>query len=380
MTKHNLVKFKNIYIEQASACSLSAKRALQIFPKNRIHFIKDKSELKNNPDMSAGQFNQSKKNLLLCSFKGRFFKRCPGARPGLICCNYFVLNLGQHCEMDCSYCYLQNLINFPFVVIYTNIEDALSELSEISTQMKDQKLRVGTGEITDSLSLDDISLHSARLVDFFKQHPHWTLEFKTKSSNVKNFVDREHGGNIIVSWSLNPEYIIKREEHGTASLKARLRSARLCRDRGFPVAFHLDPLIYHEGWEKHYSALVHQIVSLFKPGEVSHVSLGALRFQPQQRHLMRERFGMRSLITRGEYFKSKDGKLRYDSALRREMFRYMFSLFKEKDPRWNVFLCMEDKESWLTAAQGLPQNMERTKSLFNLRAVRAFYNNPPPPS
>ncbi|MDE0517966.1 MAG: hypothetical protein OXH36_00200 [Bdellovibrionales bacterium] len=373
MIKKNLIKqFQNIYVEEKSLDSESAKRAFQIFPQNRIHIIKDKSELKHLSNMSASQFNQSKKNLLLCTFKGKFFKRCPGARPGLICCNYFVLNLGQHCEMDCSYCYLQSLINFPFVTIYTNIEDALNELSGIASEMKDHKLRIGTGEITDSLSLDDITLYSTHLVNYFKQYPHWTLEFKTKSANIKNFVHKKHRGNIIVSWSLNPQYIVEKEEHGTASLKERLNAARLCRDKKFPVAFHLDPIIYHTEWEKNYSDMIQKITSLFKPEEVFHISLGALRFQPEQRHIMRERFGMESLVTKGEYFKSKDGKLRYDSQLRQKMFQFIFSKFKKHHPQWNIFLCMEDKENWLAATSQLPSKIEQTKDLFNLKSVRTF--------
>ena len=240
--------------------------------------------------------------------KEKFFKRCPGARPGLICCNYFVLNLGQHCEMDCSYCYLQNFINFPYIVIYTNIEQAFTELDNLATQMNHHKLRIGTGEITDSLSLDDLTHYSAKLVTYFKKHPQWTIEFKTKSDNVKNFVNQEHIGNAIVSWSINPQYIIEKEEHGTASLKDRLNAARLCRDNNFPLAFHLDPVVYHKNWKHNYTDLIEQITSLFQPNEVSHLSLGALRFQPEQRHLMRERFGMKSLITTGEYFKRSGRK------------------------------------------------------------------------
>ncbi len=372
--KLELKPFKNIYIEKDSLFSQSAQRVRQMFPKNCIHIIRDKSELKNISRMNADQFNQSKKNLLLCAFKGKFFKRCPGARPGLICCNYFVLNLGQHCEMDCSYCYLQDLINFPFVTIYTNIDSALKELSETAKALKNHKLRVGTGELTDSLSLDDITLYSKQLVSFFKQYPNWTLEFKTKSANVKNFIYQKHSGNVIVSWSLNPQYIITQEEHGTACLNDRLKAGRLCRDQGFPVAFHIDPIIYHKEWKKNYSNLVCQIISLFQPEEVFHISLGALRFQLEQRHLMRERFGMKSLVTKGEYFKSRDGKLRYDSELRQKMFRFIFSQFKKHSSNWNLFLCMEDKENWLAMANQLPSKIENTNTLFNLQSVRAFEN------
>ena len=367
------MQFTDIYIEKNSLESISAKRTFSLFPKDRIHIIEDKTDLKKQSTMSAEEFNKSKKQLLLCSFKGKFFKRCPGVRPGLMCCNYFILNLGQHCEMDCSYCYLQNLINFPYVTIYTNIQDALNELSLLMKQdgMDKQKLRIGTGELTDSLSLDDISLHSTALINFFKKVPAWTLEFKTKSNNIKNFINQEHAGNVIVSWSLNPQYIIEREEHNTASLEDRLEAARLCRDHGFLVAFHLDPVIYHPEWRDNYQKLVKEITSLFQPKEVSHVSLGALRFQPEQRHLMRERFGFTSLITQGEYFKSRDGKLRYDSQVRQEMFSFIHTEFKKQNPNWPVFLCMEDKENWLSSLGQTPQKITPIQKNFDFRSVRA---------
>ncbi len=376
VAKFLVQKFDNVYIEKDSLSSSVAQRVLDWFPSQKVHIIEDKSVVFNKSSalLTATQFSQSKKNLLLSYFKGQFFKRCPGARPGLVCCNYFVLNLGQHCEMDCSYCYLQSFINFPSVVVYTNIEKALEELSNLSNQLDDQPLRIGTGEITDSLSLDDLTLYSAKLVEYFKKKPKWTLEFKTKSSNVKNFVSLGPAKNVIVSWSLNPQYIIQQEEHGTASLDERLQSARLCLDRGFSVAFHLDPVIYHKNWEESYTDLVNRIQRLFCPKEVAHISLGALRFQPDQKWMMQERFGMKSLVVSGEYFKSSDGKLRYDSSLRQKMFRFIVQQFKRSKFDWNIFLCMENKESWLTVMNKTPWKLDsnRTKALFNLKPVRQY--------
>ena len=128
MTEH-LKNFDRICIDVSSQNSEMAKRAYKIFPKEKIQIVQEDSFQKG--QLSAEQFEESKKTLLLKEFKGSFFKRCPGAKPKLMCCNYFVLNLGQNCEMDCSYCYLQSFINFPAVVIYTNIEKAFQELEEL---------------------------------------------------------------------------------------------------------------------------------------------------------------------------------------------------------------------------------------------------------
>ncbi len=366
-----LKQFRHICIEKSSLKSQTAERVLRLFPAHRIRIIEDKKEL-NTPSssLSADTFYASKTRLVLSSFKGSFFKRCPGARPGLVCCNYFVLNLGSHCDMDCSYCYLQNFINFPYIVIYTNIEQAFEELDLITHKLPEQNIRIGTGEITDSLSLDDLTHYSCQLISYFNRHPRLNLEFKTKSDNIKNFIHQKHTGNVTVSWSLNPSYIIEKEEHGTASLKQRLKAAKTCKDKGFKVAFHIDPVIYHPEWKANYSELVRQVTMSFTPEEVHHISLGALRFAPSQKPLMRERFGMNSLIPRGEYFLSGDGKLRYDSHLREQMFQFILSRFKKTSSLWKIFLCMENKESWQASFHQLPSQMPALKKSFDPLATK----------
>ena len=360
-----LKKFSKVYIEESSKNSKTAQRAFKIFPKDKISIITEDFFKKST--LGPRQIQESKKILYLKEFKGAFFKRCPGAKPKLMCCNYFVLNLGQNCEMDCSYCYLQSFINFPAVVIYTNIEKAFQELEELKKNHYNRYIRVGTGEQIDSLSLDDISLYSVKLIDFFNDCPNWLLEFKTKSDNIKNFENAKHKRNIVVSWSVNPESIVQKEEHGAASLKQRLLSAVRARDKGFKISFHIDPLIYHEGWKKNYAELVDQIALLFSPQDLKHISLGALRFQPEQKAIMRKRFGMQSLVCRGEFFNSKDGKLRYHQEMRQEMFQFVLNRFKQYSQNWPCFLCMEAPESFLQSMKAPPKQIPLLQKDFDLR-------------
>lgn len=357
-----LNSFDEIYIHKDSEKSEISQRVLNSSFKKPILIVEDNFFTKG--ALSSGNLDKSKKTLYLKPFKGSFFKRCPGAKPKLLCCNYYVLNLGQHCEMDCSYCYLQSFINFPAVVIYTNIEDALEGLKTLREKYKDQYLRIGTGEQTDSLSLDDISRYGEKLVSFFNTCPNWLLEFKTKSHNVKNFENLPHKGNTVVSWSVNPEEIVKKEEHGTSSLDDRLKTARRIKDKGFKVSFHIDPIIYHPNWEKNYQQLAERITSSFKPEEITHISLGALRFPLSQKTLMRERFGMKSYVLRGEFFKGTDGKLRYDNSLRQDLFQFLWDQFKKQDPLWTLFLCMETPENWLHIEKTLPKKNPLLKKDF----------------
>lgn len=358
-------QIESVLIDADLVDSPWVKRAQDFFGPEKVQIIQSAPFPETKGTLSAREYNRSKRVLHLTKHKGAFFKRCPGAKPGLSCCNYFVLNLGLQCNMNCSYCYLQSYINSPTLQIYTNIDDAISELRAMATEFPQHFYRVGTGEVTDSLGLDDFTRFSRQLIPFFNEFKNWTLEFKTKSSKVDQFLDVEHVGNTIVSWSLNPQNVITQEEFGTADLVDRLTAARKCRDQKFPVAFHIDPMIWHEGWQESYGALADQIAAQFLPKEVRWITVGALRFQPGQKAIMRERFGMESLVTSAEVFPSHEGKLRYDSVLRNEMFQFLVARFKALSPEWKLSLCMETKESWVTTMASTARQVPEIKNLFD---------------
>lgn len=359
--------FEKIWIDKTSFSSEVAQRICSLYQTTPIEIIEN-PPFDHKGMMSRKQFDQSKKVLWIKEFDGDFFKRCPGStqKKTLSCCNYHVLNLGQQCNMNCSYCYLQSYLNIPATIIYSNIDKALSELERMANEFPNHPFRVGTGEVIDSLSLDPLTLYSRKLIQFFKKFPNWTLEFKTKSNFVDQFLDCDHAGNVVASWSVNAEEVSKNEEHGTASLEERLNAARKCADKGFQVAFHIDPMIYYPRWKEGYGDLVDRILSRFKSSEVHVISVGTLRFQPEQRHLMRERFGMRSLVTSAEMFPSEGDKLRYDSNLRLEMVNFVIQKFKnaKSEIPWKVFMCMETPENWISSFQAVPNQISDLKDFF----------------
>lgn len=362
----NLPDFQEIFIHRESLRHEVSERVRSLYPADRIVVVEDDPFKDRKGSLTKKEFELSKKRLYLTPFQGEFFKRCPGStqKKVLACCNYHVLNLGQQCNFNCSYCYLQSYLNTPVTKIYTNIDEALNELNAIAESRSELPFRVGTGEVIDSLSLDPLTLYSRKLIEFFRRYPSWILEFKTKSAAVDQFLDCTHAGNVVVSWSINPAVVIDKEEHGTASLDDRLDAARKCRDKGFPVAFHIDPMIWFPEWKDAYHDLVRRITELFTPQDINVVSIGALRFQPSQRHLMRERFGMDSWVTRAEMFPSEGGKMRYDARLRQEMFQHVLGTFKKVDEGYRIFFCMETPESWISAYDALPMKRPELQPLF----------------
>lgn len=357
---------EKIYIDRETLDSRLSQRLISLYPNDKIEFVTSDFTKDHKGNLSKDQFEWSKKNLFVTNFKGYFFKRCPGAtqKKTITCCNYYVLNLGSQCNFNCSYCYLQSYLNTPIMKAYANIDKAIEELRSMMEEFPKLPYRVGTGEVIDSLSLDPLTLFSRDLIPVFNEFSHWTLEFKTKSDNVDQFLDLGPCPNVIVSWSINPPHIIEKEEHSTARFSERISAAIKCKNKGFPLAFHIDPIIWHENWQENYAFLVDEIIKNFTPEDIKVFSLGTLRFQPEQRYLMKERFGMNSYVNNSEMFLSDTGKMRYDWHQRNEMFQFIYKRFKNHSPNWNIFLCMETPETWATSVNSSPMSVTGLKDFF----------------
>jgi spore photoproduct lyase len=158
------------------------------------------------------------------------------------------------------------------------------------THYKKPWMRIGTGEFSDSLMLDHITKYSPAIIEFFNNHKDAVFEFKTKSSNIDNLLKIKHSGNIVVSWSLNPQKIIDKNEFFTASLSDRLASAKECAKSGYKIGFHFDPIIYFKGWEREYGKVIDLLFSKIKPKDIAWISMGTFRFKPELKSIIENRF------------------------------------------------------------------------------------------
>ncbi|MCX5750956.1 MAG: radical SAM protein [Candidatus Saganbacteria bacterium] len=233
------------------------------------------------------------KQIIFAKQKGKWMKRCPGT-PEHICCNYLVINNGMGCPFNCTYCYLQTYMNQSSfdrsVILYDNIDTLLKELKTFLKEETNGNFRIGTGEFTDSLALDNKVGLSEKLIKLFAKQDKHLLELKTKSTNIDHLLGLDHKGKTIFSWTLNPEILIRGDEQGTASLKDRLKAAKRCAEAGYKISFHFDPLIHIANWEEEYQRVVDQIFDYLKEEDLTWISLGALRFLPKQKPIVENRF------------------------------------------------------------------------------------------
>ena len=287
---------------------------------------------------------RGKQILHLCRNRGSFFKPCPATKE-YRCCDYHVLNIGMGCPMDCVYCILQAYLNNDWMSFFINTDDLFAEL-DLAFKRTSQFWRIGTGEFTDSLALDNLTHLSPLLVNYMRDKSHGVLELKTKSANIRNLLNLDHNGKTMVSWSLNATQIMAKEEIRTASLSQRLMAAKTCGDHGYKLGFHFDPIIYHKGWKTGYKETIQTLFATVPAKKISWISLGALRFLPALKPFALTRFPS-STFFHEEFIIGLDNKYRYFRSLRVEMYTYILNLLREHTAEHTcLYFCMESDEIW----------------------------------
>jgi spore photoproduct lyase len=300
--------------------------------------------------------------------KGAFIKHCP-CSPGAVACGYFNLNLQTGCPFACSYCILQAYLeNKGQGVFYTNYEDAWVELVKFLADKKD--VRIGSGELSDSLAYEIVRPGAARILELFRNFPRAVFEFKTKAVHVQALLAvKETPGNIVVSWSLNPPRLIRGEERLTPTLAKRLRALAAVQAKGYKIGIHLDPLILFPDWQGQYRELIRHLAAVIRPERVAWWSLGALRFPPElKKHIFTHRG---SQLFWGELLQGRDGKYRYFTPLRLELFRFIREEIKRQvSGEVPLYLCMEDAATWREVFPEIPATEEAINHYLYEAAMR----------
>jgi spore photoproduct lyase len=282
--------------------------------------------------------------LEVAGFRGKFLKSCPGTRH-YHCCGYRILHFGAQCSLDCSYCILQAYLNQPNLRLFGNLDEMFRELSEVLAQNQHNLHRIGTGEFTDSLLLDPFTELSRLLVPYFAKTSNAILELKTKTNFIENLRGLDHGGRTIIAWSLNSREVRKREEPFAATIAERLDAARSCSGEGYFLAFHFDPIIDYPDWKSGYARTLDLLFAGVEPARIVWISLGALRFMPALKGIIRTRHPS-SRIAYGEFIRGLDGKMRYFRDIRTEFYSFMVDRIRQADQDLCTYLCMEDDDIW----------------------------------
>jgi spore photoproduct lyase len=251
------------------------------------------------------------------------------------------LDAVENCGFDCSYCSIQSFYHGDEVRFDRDFARKLAQI-ELDPQ---RTYHIGTGQSSDSLMWGNQGGVLDALLDFARRYPNVILELKSKSKNISHLLKADLPPNLLCTWSLNTPTLIANEEHLTASLDDRLRSARALADRGVLVGFHLHPMIHYADWREDYGMLLQRMLENFDAAEVVLVSLGTLTYIKPVIRQLRERRDFRSKILQMPMVES-DGKLSYPQAIKEEMFRFAYQSLQPWHEDVFFYLCMENHRLW----------------------------------
>ena len=315
---------------------------------------------------------QGKQIIYITNYKGDFCKPCPGTSEEYLCCNYQIINETTGCPLDCSYCILQGYMDSSVLTVYANYEKIFSEFDRFYEKYPRRIIRIGTGELADSLALENFTNISSLLIPYFKKRKGVFFELKTKTNTIGFLNPFAHKmENLVLSWSLNTPQAIERAEFKTSSLDERLAAAREAQEMGFKLSFHFDPIVHHDNWEENYSFVIDKLFSTVDSKKIVWISLGGLRMPPDLKPIIKERFPETGII-RDEQIIAKDRKLRYFKPLRYKMFKHIYNTIRKYSEDVFVYFCMEDKDIWQKVMGFSPVNTNHVDFLFAESLYKRF--------
>lgn len=308
-------------------------------PKN--NFVKEiiNRATKNGVEISESIESNSgnlKKIIYVSPQKG-FIRPCPCSKK-YRCCNYFTIDTVEGCIYDCEYCILKSFLDNSKIVIKADIDELVSEIRELKDRLLSSRriLRIGTGELSDSLALEDIAPFAPILIEETKDCNNLILEFKTKSNKVDGLLNLSHNKLTSISFSMTTPYLQNLLEIGTPSINERIASARRCVEHSYRVGFHFDPIIYYNNFEYDYDTLIKNISQNIPAEAISWISLGIIRFNQS----MLDQF--KSPLLFGEYIIDLEKKMRYPFNIRKQIYRTILNLINHYfNSQVKLYLCME---------------------------------------
>ncbi|MDZ7291417.1 MAG: hypothetical protein ONB44_07760 [candidate division KSB1 bacterium] len=301
--------------------------------------------LRNTPPAYPGEAlsrpKQRDKNLIVTEKSGKkIYGMCPVASDKTVCCNLRTIDAVENCIFGCSYCTIQTF--YTDKIIFD--EDFVEKIRAIPIE-PNRFYHFGTGQSSDALAWGNRHGILDALCQFAADHPNILMEFKTKSDNIRYFLEHEVPANIVCSWTLNTPTIIDNEEHFTANFARRIAAARLVADKGIKVAFHFHPIVHYQGWIQDYPEIAGLLMARFKPEEVLFISFGSVTLIKPVIQKMRE-LGHPSKILQARLVPDPLGKLTYPDEIKIKLFKTMYEAFAPWRGQVFMYLCMEKASIW----------------------------------
>lgn len=309
--------FTHLYIEKKAAEYPVTKRVLQRSHIENVIYIDHYKDVFNRPGQDYGWQMRNGRSLILAVNDGNLIYEgaplCQDFGFGDPCYSTSIMG----CVFDCDYCFLKGMYKTGACVVFVNFDDYIKAVDD---RLAKGPLYLSVSYESDLMSFDNLTGLSGLWEDLALTRPGLTIEIRTKAA-PSEFKAAE---NIIYAFTLSPDTVRERFEHGTASTDARIRSVNRALAQGAQVRLCFDPLIYIKDAPGCYNDFMDRIIRDIDLTKVRDIGIGTFRIPSEYIRDLRK---IRPESSAVNYpFENINGVMRYPE----EIERMLLGIIKDK--------------------------------------------------
>ena len=193
--------------------------------------------------------------------------------------NFYYNSLILNCLYNCDYCYLQGMYPSAHMVVFVNLEDFFRAVQKAIAERPHpaSPLYLPISYDTDLLAFESIVPFCRKWTEFSRMEPDLLIEIRTKSAHFSILKGIEPHSRAILAWTLSPQFVAHKYEHGTPSNERRISAAKRALDEGWPVRLCFDPVLRFPGWEGAYRQFFAEVFAALPADKIRDASVGVFR-------------------------------------------------------------------------------------------------------
>jgi spore photoproduct lyase len=168
--------------------------------------------------------------------------------------DFLVPYTSSGCSAMCLYCYLVcTYYTSSYLRVFVNRQQMMKKLKVSADKYPGSVFEIGSN--SDLVMENYVSGSLEWTIREFADVRNARLTLPTKFNMIDSLLDIDHGRNVTIRMSLNPQEIIRRVEFRTSSLNERIEAINKLYKAEYDVGILVAPIILMEGYEQMYEDL-----------------------------------------------------------------------------------------------------------------------------
>lgn len=285
-------KFSHIYVEEDVLELERTKQVLKYFKHSSIIVIKDYRDVFNRKKQCHAVQKECQ-NLILAKKKKDFLYPASPVCQSFGNEHFYYSTSMMNCIYDCEYCFLKGMYPSGNIVVFMNLEDFFDEVRKVLLK---HPVYLCVSYDTDMLALEPIFHYGKLWSEFSKTYDDLSIEIRTKGTFSEEWKKIAISQNVILAFTLSPDYVAQEYEHGTPNLSQRIAMIQQAIQIGYPVRICFDPIVVFPNYERSYQLMIQQVSKEVDLTQVKDISVGSFRISKNYLSNMRKQYPNSSVL------------------------------------------------------------------------------------